>query len=235
MSDEKDTRGVNPPYISQNVWKPFFERMQRVNQPKDLSAQTLKEFGFSQGPHLKSALTFLGLVNDDAVPTDKFKLIQVQGDQFKKNLADVIRSAYHDLLSKHPLDHAKYEDIVNYFSQKYSTASAKKMAKSFGVLCRQAGLDSPAFTKMRSMEVLERQPKQAGASKEANSERRDENKPKKLESVKPPPVSHDDLVREFIKSNPMPTGVQWDAGTLKAYFEEYRATLSMLRDDESES
>ena len=37
------------------------------------------------------------------------------------------------------------------------------------------------------------------------------------------------LVKEYIKANPMPTGVQWDADTLKAYFEQYRATIELLR------
>lgn len=232
MSDEKATRGVNPPYISQNVWKPFLDRMQRVNQPKDLSAQTLKEFGFTQGPHLKSALTFLGLIDDAGVPTEKFKLIQVQGDQFKKNLAGVLRTAYGDLLDKHPLDHAKYEDIVNYFSEKYSRASAKKMAKSFGVLSQLAGLASPAFAKMRSMETTDRPVKPSATPKDP-AEKRTETKPRKTEPPTHTSGGQDDLVREFIKTNPMPTGVQWDAGTLKAYFEEYRRTLTMLRGDKT--
>ncbi|TSA01598.1 MAG: hypothetical protein D4R81_05940 [Nitrospiraceae bacterium] len=224
----------NPPYISQNIWKPFFEKMQKVKRPPELSAAILKEYGLAAGaPALQSALKFLGLTDAEDKTTERFKTIQVTGEQFKKNLGGIINDAYADLLDKHPLESATYEGITNYFADKYSPASAKKIAKSFAVLCQMAGIDSPAFTKMRSLddrpvrqnagkrEDVPSAPKRSGGSSPVKEHRTD--------------IGGDDLVKEFIKTNPMPTGMQWDAATMKEYFEQYRETLKMLKGETKEA
>ena len=225
---------VNPPYISQNVWKPFFEKMRTVKRPDQLNIAELKEYGVAggQGPALLSALKFLRLVDDAGKTTDRFKLIQVSGDQFKKNLGQILDEAYSDLFAKHPLNNAKYEHLQNYFTLKYSAASAKKMAKSFAVLCQMASLESPAFLKMRSLEVADRPPRPPAATKEHAHNKREEHKTNRAEYSTP--SSHEDLAREFIKANPLPTGGQWEASTLKTYFEEYRNTLTLLRGEKKE-
>ncbi|MGH7165929.1 MAG: DUF5343 domain-containing protein [Nitrospiraceae bacterium] len=238
-SKRKAEREVNPPYVSQNVWKPFFKKMRAVKKPNQLSIAELKEYGLAggQGPALQSALKFLGLLDPQGKTTDKFKAIQVSGEQFKKNLGQILDEAYADLFAKHPLNHATYESLQNYFAQKYSPASAKKMAKSFAVLCQLAGIDSPAFSKMRSLEKPERSsgsasPKTGAANTVARKPIRSHKRPDTPGGMS---ETSEDLVRDFIKSNPMPTGVQWDTVTLKAYFEEYRATLKMLRGEEEKN
>jgi hypothetical protein len=227
-------REVNPPYISQNVWHPFFKKMQTVKKPDHLTIAELKEYGLAggQGPALQSAIKFLGLVDSQGRTTEKFKLIQVAGEQFKKNLSVILDEAYADLFSKHPLVHASYEDLQNYFAQKYSPASAKKMAKSFAVLCQLASIDSPAFDKMRALDKPDRPARSAvnkpGEGKTVSTlSSRSHEKPKTLHET-------DALIREFIRTNPLPTSGQWDAATLKAYFDEYRKTIAMLQGEKKE-
>lgn len=236
MSDPKNTgRGVQPPYVSKTVLNAFFQKMQNVSRPKVLTPAVLKEYDFSQVGALQSALKFLGLIDDKGNTTEKFQQIQVTGQTFQKNLKEIILTAYKDLLDKHPLNNATYDGILNYLAHKYSPATKYKMAKAFGVLCQMAGLESPAFTKMRSMDGTDAKPRVAASSSRHTGKAPKTERPSKSERPPAqPPSGSEDLVKEYIKANPMPTGVQWDSNTLKAYFEQYRATLEMLRGTKKE-
>lgn len=238
MKENQDAvRGNNPPYISANIWQAFFDKMQRVNRPSQLSVELLREYGIPTAhSELQSALKFLGLLDNESKTTEKFVGIQLKGDAFKTHLQQILKDAYHDLFEKHPLEHASYDDLQNYFSIKYSQASAKKMAKSFAVLCQFAGVHSPAFSKMRSIENAPRPLRTGSVEKEQGIGReltREKSGSRGTES--PGKTGQDELLHEFIRTNPMPTGVQWDADTLKAYFEQYRETLKMLRGDRGEA
>lgn len=240
MQDKEDaSRGNNPPYISANIWQAFFDKMQRVNRPPRLSVELLREYGIPAGQaELQSALKFLGLIDNDLKTTDQFVAIQLKGDAFRSGLSQILQNAYYDLFEKHPLDHATYDDLQNYFAIKYSQASAKKMAKSFAVLCQMAGMNSPAFSKMRSMENAGRPVRSVQPDKEKKSS--SEQKPSSPSGSRQESQVgqfYEDLVKEFIKTNPMPTGIQWDPETIKAFFDQYRRTINMLRgkiDDEEE-
>lgn len=227
MTSIKETgRSVQPPYVSRTVLNAFFEKMKHASRPKVLSPAALKEYNLSEVWALHSALKFLGLIDDKGNTTDGFSRIQVTGESFQENLKGLVRAAYKDLLEKHPLDHATYDDILNYFAQKYSAGTKYKMAKAFGSLCQMSGLESPAFRKMRSMGGKE------SSKNNAASANRVAGKPKGRNPALPPktpPSNFEDLVMEYIKTNPMPTGAQWDVEALKIYFEEYRKTINMLR------
>lgn len=228
---------LNPPYTSESVLKAFFDTMRNRRPPAQLQIKDLKAYGLNGAPGaLQSTLKFLGLIDDEYKPTDKFKKIQAEGDLFKKNLKEIISSAYADLFGKHPLEHATYEGVVNYFKEVYSSASGRKMAKSFGVLCQYAGIESPAFSKMRSQSnktVLKAVVKTK--KNEAHQEAIEEESLKNGHRESPheeSPFSNETLVADFIKTNPIPQGVQWNADTLKTYFDQYRATIKMLRGEE---
>ncbi|MBI4323198.1 MAG: DUF5343 domain-containing protein [Candidatus Omnitrophica bacterium] len=224
-------QSVKPPYISQNIWKPFFEKMRNRSVPstKALSYDELALYSLPSPPALQSAIKFLGLIDAKAYPTEKFKLIQATGDQWKKNLEVLIRAAYKDLLDMHPLEHAKYDDILNYFGQKYSAASKQKMAKSFGVLCKMAGLSSPAFDKMRSSDVREATSQPSGAERQKKITPKGTPASRASSTTREAGGEETDLVKEFIKTNPMPSSAQWDAASLNAFFEQYRKTIRMLK------
>jgi hypothetical protein len=237
MMDKKEngTKEYKPPYIPTNIWTEFFRKMQTVNKPSRLSADELKEYGIAkkQEAALISGLKFLGLLDSRGNTTDAFKSIQVSGERFKENLGHLLKAAYTDLLNKHPLEHATYEGIKNYFSEKHSIASASKMAKSFGTLCQQAGWDSPAFSKMRAL------PKKESKGNNVRTSPTEENRSHE-EKIKAHPRSKsikgqtesDELLKDFIKTNPLPTTGQWNSETLKTYFEQYRETIKMLREKE---
>lgn len=229
--ETESTKTYNPPYIATKLWVEFFKKMQTVTRPTTLDADELKEYGLAKGqePALISGLKFLGLLDASGKTADDFKTIQISGEQFKENLGHILSRAYADLLVKHPLDHATYEGIKNFFAEKYSVASAKKMAKSFAALCQMAGWNSPAFSKMRSLPKKEKvKPLFTNTESPLKTKAKNE-KPSKTKDTN---VDADDLVKEFIKANPLPTTGSWDSQTLKTYFEQYRETLKMLKGKE---
>ncbi|MGH7773273.1 MAG: DUF5343 domain-containing protein [Candidatus Binatia bacterium] len=236
MAKEKEsTKTYNPPYIAANLWIEFFKRMQIVKRPSELNADELKEYGIAKGQEaaLISGLKFLGLLDSTGKTKEEFKTIQITGEQFKENLGGLLTAAYGDLLTKHPLDHATYEGIKNYFAEKYSVASATKMAKSFATLCQQAGWGSPAFSKMRSLPKKEN--KESKAHESSAEEKQSEKAKTKTSRTSKSANERDDdndLLKEFIKNNPLPTTGQWNSETLKTYFEQYRETIKMLKDKE---
>jgi len=94
-----------------------------------------------------NALKYLRLVDAQGVPTDNLSLVQVKGDYYARNLADLVREAYADLFSRIDLTSALPETIHNYFlAQKVGPTVAAKCSRLFLGLCREAALPlSPAL------------------------------------------------------------------------------------------
>jgi|GEM_PF-3045719 len=140
-----------PPYISGWVLEQFFKKVKAVNIPDKLSATTLKGWGVApnQEHPLLSALRFLRLVDDEGIPSPNFGKIQVEGEEFKSNLKQIIEESYSDLFRALKLEQASHQDLLNFFGVHHSQASKSKMARAFGHLCNLAGLEYPAFKKIR--------------------------------------------------------------------------------------
>ena len=104
---------------------------------------------------------------------------------------------------------------------------------TFATLCQEAGWDSPAFSKMRSLPKKENKGSKAheSSAEEKQSEKVKAKTPRLSKSANEQEHSND-LLKEFIKNNPLPTTGQWTSETLKTYFEQYRETIKMLKDKE---
>jgi hypothetical protein len=140
-----------PPYISGWILDQFFKKVRTVNIPDKLTVMTLKGWGVAENQEhpLLSALRFLGLIDDDGTPLPNFRKTQVEGEEFKSNLKQIIEESYPDLFKELKVDQASYQDFLNFFGVHYSQASKSKMVKAFGHLCNSAGLEYPAFEKIR--------------------------------------------------------------------------------------
>src|SRR5256885_15440647 len=107
MIETLDARINNPPYISANIWQQFFEKMQRVNRPPQLSVERLREYGLQTShAELLSGLRFLKLIDGESKTTEQFGGIQLKGEAFKTKLREILENAYRDLFEMHPLEHA---------------------------------------------------------------------------------------------------------------------------------
>lgn len=137
----------NPPYLPVGVLEQFFKKIKVVNPPNVVDVNTLRTWGVakSQEYHLRSALGFLGVIDEAGKPTAEFKKIQIEGEQFKTNLKEIVEKAYSDVFKAYIIENVSFEDLVNFFGQNYSTATKDRMVKCFVYLCRLAGIESPAF------------------------------------------------------------------------------------------
>jgi len=141
-----------PPYVSVWILDGFFKKVKSVNIPDKLTVMTLKGWGVAEKQEhpLLSALRFLGLVDDEGTPLPNFQRIQVIGEEFKSNLKEIIEESYSDLFKELKVEQSSYQDFLNFFGVHYSQASKSKMTKAFGHLSNLAGLEYPAFKKIRT-------------------------------------------------------------------------------------
>lgn len=141
MTDvEKSKR--NAPYVSAAALSKFFDHIRYVATPKKVDFGLLSDYGISKGNvfALMSALKFLGLVDKQGTPTAAFASLQVMGEEFVKNLNEVVRNAYADLFSRLDVSKDSREHIRNYFSRNYSPSQSEKATVLFLDLCKEANI-----------------------------------------------------------------------------------------------
>ena len=136
--NKKDKRSA--PYVPAKALNAFFERIRYMSTPEKVDAGLLLDYGIPKGNvfALISALKFLGLIDEDNVPTQEFKALQMTGEEFVKNLQSVVENSYADLFSKLDVGRDSRDHIRNYFARNYSTAKATDATTLFLALCRQA-------------------------------------------------------------------------------------------------
>ena len=132
-----------PPYGSVSWYKKFLDLIHRRKPDKaDLEfirlniARNRNEYKISKG------LRFLGVITEDGTPTEKLDLLRVTGDEYKKNLEQIVKEAYQHLFSKIIVEEAEPEDVVNYFIGKYdcSMGTSESALRVFVFLCDEAGI-----------------------------------------------------------------------------------------------
>jgi hypothetical protein len=119
----------------------------RKSFPAVMTADTLKKLGFApkNESYVLNVLRFIGLINDEGKKTDvASKVFSLHDDSaFKKQFADVVRSAYSDLFELHG-DNTwglQPEALITFFrSTDHTTALVgKHQARTFQVLAGFAG------------------------------------------------------------------------------------------------
>lgn len=139
----------------------FFERAKDVSAPDVVDAKLIKTYGIKSDPyHVISALRFLGLIDEDGQPTDKYPKIQASGAQFAENLEHIVREAYSDLFAKVPVETtATREDVENYVRLHGTPSLASKVATLFIALCQEAGIElSPELASSVRRGAVRRKP-----------------------------------------------------------------------------
>lgn len=87
-------------------------------------------------------LKFLGLIDDDDIPTPGLESLRVSGDPFRANLEKTIRLAYKDVFDKVPAEKFDTENLRNFFVTDYSMGGgfALRAVYVFQYLCWKAGI-----------------------------------------------------------------------------------------------
>jgi hypothetical protein len=106
---EKKKKRRNPPYLPIGILDQFFTKIKIVNAPDVVDVKTLQTWGIAtkQEYFLISALGFLGLIDEELKPTSEFAKIQIEGDQFKANLKEIVEKAYSDVFKAYRIEQVR--------------------------------------------------------------------------------------------------------------------------------
>jgi hypothetical protein len=135
-------KGRSAPYVSAASLSSFFDHVRWVSTPKKVDQGILLDYGLPKGSvgALLSALKFFGLVEGDGTPTPAFTMIQTGGDEFRKNLEQIVKRSYADLFSRLDPSRDSREKIRNYFARNFSPAISNKATILFLDLAKEAGI-----------------------------------------------------------------------------------------------
>lgn len=160
MKGDESSRRMAP-YVSAAALSEFFDHIRYVSTPKKVDAGLLLDYGTSKGNvfALRSALKFLGLIDDQGKPTPAFSSLQVMGEEFNKNLREIVTKAYADLFHKLDVSRDSREHIRNYFSRNYSPSQSLKATILFLDLCGEAGIPTVAESSRESKPIESKESK----------------------------------------------------------------------------
>ncbi len=144
MNEAKGKSARKPPYVAAGTLWEFFNKLKFVAAPSHLDAKEIEEYGIPKywSYHLLSTLKFLNLVEKNGKTTPALQSLQMRGEEFKKNLEEVVRNAYAELFSKVDPARDSRANIMNFFMKHYgmSPSGAEKATTLFLDLCGEAGI-----------------------------------------------------------------------------------------------
>jgi len=132
------------PYAPMSALREFFERIRNVSPPARVDRRFFQKLSVAGSNEwaLLSALKFLGIVDDNGVPTAAYRALQTS-DRFEYTLQELVLEAYRPLFDAGG-DRMSVEDLRNYFRVTSSPSQAKNAARFFREVSQLAGLDRAA-------------------------------------------------------------------------------------------
>lgn len=213
------------PYVPVSVLSGFLDRIRRISTPPKITSRHLQESGMSDSDSfaLLSALRFLNLIDEEGTPTPEFRSLQTSGDEFKRNLEQVVRNAYSDLFAW--LDPAvdDREHIKNFFARSYSPATAEKATAVFLDLCGEAGIPLKVET-TKKQEVSAKPRKRPAAPI-----REGETPPEFRETMEPPARNESPRFDVRIDSKDF---VSMQPDQIQAFFDGLSKVVRQAREEE---
>jgi len=157
---------IKPPYRRPSWYDDFFDLIkQRTIDDFSLAFIRLNIAAGSEAYKFRAGLRFLGLIDEEGHPTNKLPKLRLTGEDFKKNLAKIIREAYSDLFRTIVVENAKPESITNFMIERYgySRPLAEEATSLFVYFCSKAGI--PVSNQLLSFQVPTREIPRAPSSK----------------------------------------------------------------------
>ena len=164
---------AKPPY-RRSVW---YDRIFRLIHQRTIERISLEFIELnivsarSEAYKLRNGLRFLGLIDRKGYPTPKLEKLRVTGQDFKKNLEEVIREAYSDLFQTIIVENAEPESLINFMIARYgySRPLAEEATVLFAYFCGKGEI--PISTKISSFRITGRRERKKAAGKRQKPEK----------------------------------------------------------------
>ena len=132
-------------------------QLMRKTPPHKVDGNFLRHNQIAPGNEYKvvGALRFLGIIDDDGIPTEKSRLLKTKGAVFTAALQNIIRGAYSNLFQHLNENKFSQEAIFNYFitEEGLGTEMATKTTRFFIQLCHLAEIDLELRDKEKTTQV----------------------------------------------------------------------------------
>jgi hypothetical protein len=155
------TKQLRPPTRRSSWYERFFELLasRKINLVDADFVKVNITPDRSDAGRFTRGLRFLGLIDENGKTTRQMDKLRLTGDEFKKNLGDVIRSAYSMVFDVVHLETAKRQYLVNFFIEKYGLSAdvATDAVEMFVYFANRAEI--PVSDDLKTVPLVPRQPK----------------------------------------------------------------------------
>lgn len=134
----------HPYVLTTNKFKEFMNKITTIGTPPKATVEWLRSIGYTSSNHRRflDVLEFIGLIDQQHVPTDKWT--QYRSD--RSVIATCIASGYHDLFKLYPRANARTGVELEAFFKSHNPGLAeratKAVVKTFQALCEIADFNS---------------------------------------------------------------------------------------------
>lgn len=170
MTTRARDKGPRPPYVTYATWTRVLDDV-RERKPTQLDGSYFRDLGMSDstGVTVKAALWFLGLVEGDGIPTEKFtELAESEGEARKDVTRELVNDAYGHIVGDLDLEHATMGHLQDCFRRVGADGNVgHKCVTFFLALAKDAGIAlSPSLlTKSRVGAPQRSEPGRAAGSR----------------------------------------------------------------------
>jgi hypothetical protein len=203
MPRDVPERPTVPPYVAHRTFQNFITQLRESSVPGQIDRSVMEGLAGGTQSQLLSALKALGLVDANGIPTDVLhKLVEAEGVERQKTLADIIRHTYPSLFNAgFDLDRATTRQVVDKFSELgASGATLGKCLAFFIAISKEANIPlSPHIRPMATTStprVRRVSVRDSGAPADADSENEE------IENSEPGPAWAQMLLAKFPEFDP---------------------------------
>ncbi|MEM3408572.1 MAG: DUF5343 domain-containing protein [Candidatus Micrarchaeia archaeon] len=121
-----------PPYACSYSWFKKFVEISRKSKINKVDSTWVKDniVGSKNEYKVVSTLKFLNIIDEKGMVTEKINLLSKE--PLKIGLYEITKDAYSDLFNTVPLERASYENLINYFVDRFKyTQKQARMAANF--------------------------------------------------------------------------------------------------------
>lgn len=143
MAKRDAGRGSRPPYVTYATWARVLEDVGE-RKPTRMDSSYYRELGLSDstGVTVKAALSFLGLVDGDTIPTERLvELAAAAGDDRRRLIRQVVEESYDPIVGGIDLEHATMGHLLAAFAEAGAKGNVgQKCVTFFLALAKDAGM-----------------------------------------------------------------------------------------------
>jgi len=143
MAVKGKERGPRPPYVTYATWVRVLDDV-RERKPTQLDGSYFRELGLSDstGVTVRAALSFLGLVEGEGIPTENLlKLVEADGEPRKRLIKQILEEVYEPIVGGVDLEHATMGHLLDCFKRAGAEGNVgHKCVTFFLALAKDAGI-----------------------------------------------------------------------------------------------